>query len=93
MKAYRIAVPGGGPTIDAGPYATVGAAVEARDTLWGSTTWGGQSLIIVDEAGAAVRPCLWCRGQGNVASEEDGLDRCTHCSGSGIDASAPARVV
>ena len=84
--AYKICVPGGGPTLDVGPYESVSAAVSARDTLWGSTTWGGQSLVIVDDGnGEVVRPCLWCRGAGL-----EGAERCAHCGGAGIDADAPS---
>ena len=83
--SYKICIPGGGPAVDVGAYPDIAAAVEARDRLWGTTTWGGQSLVLVDEeSGAVVRPCLWCRGRGL-----EGAERCGHCGGAGIDADSP----
>lgn len=82
---YRVCVPGGNPDAIAGPFPTIGEAVTARDALW-KGQWGGQPLVLVDERGEAVRPCLWCRGQGSV---EGDATPCGHCGGAGIDADAP----
>lgn len=89
---YTICIPGGGPALDVGPYTTMAEAVDARDRLWGSTSWGGQSLVIVNETtGEVVRPCLWCRGRGSVEGRTiAGAFDCKHCGGSGVDDPAVA---
>lgn len=82
--AYKICIPGGGATLDVGPYRDVPAAVRARTTMWGDMKWGGLSLVIVnDETGREVDVCRACRGAGGIAVGDDVVD-CEPCGGHGV---------
>ena len=82
---FLLHIPGATATVGA-VYPTLAAAVAAREEAWRGS-WGGQALVIVDEAaGVTIRPCAGCRGRGWNDVDEGGAAHaleCETCHGAG----------